>query len=68
MPTTFPRPRRAPAPWLRSVHESALDPPPERRLLRALQLIAVIAVIAGVIAFFVWFLLLASGGPGPGTV
>lgn len=36
--------------------------------MRPVELIAVLIVTAAVIGFFVWFLLLASGGPGPGTV
>jgi nitrate reductase NapE component len=36
--------------------------------VRAVELICVLVVIAAVIGFFVWFLFLATGGPGPGTV
>jgi hypothetical protein len=38
------------------------------RLRSAVNVIAVMTVITAVIVFFVWFLFLASGGPGPGTV
>jgi hypothetical protein len=59
---------RRPAPWLRSVEESQPAPAEERRRLRPVELVAVLVVTAAVVGFFVWFLIFASGGPGPGTV
>ncbi len=66
MPPSHSTPRR-PAPWLRSVDESV----PKhlyRRRLTAFEAIAAATMIVAVIAFAVWFLFFASGGPGFGTV
>jgi len=59
------RSRRLPAPWLRSVDEGSSV---SSSSLTVIQAIIVLVVIAAVVAFAAWFLLLATGGPGPGTV
>ena len=61
-------PRRSPQPWRRSIDESL--PPhqdPTRRIGRG-EMLLVVVVIVAVLAMAIWFLLIASGGPGPGTV
>lgn len=66
-PARAPAPRR-PRPWLQSLEESQPLSRQDRRRVRPAELVAVVVVAAAVIAFFVWFLLFASGGAGPGTM
>jgi hypothetical protein len=61
-------PRHSPAPWLRSIDESL---PPDRdhsRRVTPVALIATLIVVVAAVAMALWFLVLATGGPGPGTV
>jgi hypothetical protein len=61
-------PRRSPDPWRRSLEESL---PPRRDASRHVarrELVLITLVILAVLAMGIWFLFLAAGGPGPGTV
>ena len=57
-----------PAPWLRAVDEGADVTRRNERHIKPVEAVLAIIVIAGVVAFAVWFLFIATGGPGPGTV
>jgi hypothetical protein len=60
--------RYLPAPWLRSIDESL---PPDRdpnRRPTPVALFVTLVVVVAIVAMGVWFLFLATGGPGPGTV
>jgi hypothetical protein len=61
-------PRRAHAPWLESLDESEASRPASRKRLRGFEAVIAVAVVTLVVAFAIWFLFFASGGPGPGTV
>ena len=50
-------------PWRRSVDES----PPTKHITPG-EVLAIIAVVAVVLAMAIWFLFIATGGPGLGTV
>lgn len=63
-----PIPRRSPDPWRRSIDESLPPNREERRQVTRGELLIAAAVIVAVLAMAIWFLFIASGGPGPGTV
>jgi hypothetical protein len=65
MPDTRVR-ARTPQPWLRSVsekHSRDVDRP-----ISVTDVLIILIVIAAVVAAAFWFLTIASGGIGPGTV
>ncbi len=65
MRTTSPR---KPAPWLRAVEESVPAGRHPRRPLTAGEKAIAALVTLAIIAMAIWFLFLATGGPGFGTV
>jgi hypothetical protein len=61
-------PRRSPDPWLRTSEESMSRNRHDVRRLTVAELLIAVTVIALVIGMAIWFLFIAQGGPGPGTV